>query len=182
MKPKVIALIGPQGCGKSTLSEGIVAWSLSFADPIRRMLGGLLNRNADDLKSIDKTEPMEELCMQSYRHAAQTLGTEWGRNLIGCDIWINSMRLGIHKYLSISQYPVIIDDARFIDEFTMLREETDLLLLRINRDDIPDQANDHESEHYWAKQEPDGVIDNNGTLEESIAQIEKAIANKWGAE
>ena len=50
------------------------------------------------------------------RYAMQTLGTEWGRDLISPNIWVNIVK---HDILKIKG-DVVIDDCRFPNEVVMI--------------------------------------------------------------
>ena len=183
-KTKVVALIGPQGAGKTSIAEALARRDRSvgyesFADPIRRMLAALMHCQPYKLKDgslKDQSEPL--LNGKSYRHAAQTLGTEWGRNNMGDDIWINDMQLRISEYV----FPkfIVIDDARFKNEIDMLRENTDLLLIRILRDAVPEQSGGHSSEAYWRIPLVDYTLDNDDSLDEAVYRVNCVIKKKWG--
>jgi len=90
MRP-LIAFIGLSGCGKTTAARyfndhGFTR--LRFAEPLKRMLRaiGLTDAQLDgDLKE----QETNLLCDRTPRHAMQTLGTEWGRNQIDQDFWVN---------------------------------------------------------------------------------------------
>jgi len=55
----------------------------------------------------------------SARHCLQTLGTEWGRNLISDSIWIDITR---HRIEESDANVFIIDDVRFDNEAEMIRD------------------------------------------------------------
>lgn len=183
MKTKIIALIGEQGCGKTTLAKELVMkapiFSVSFADPIRQMLAQLMDDGVEpeDLRTIDKDTPMAAFNGKTYRHAAQTLGTEWARDCMGHDMWINQMRLKLEDFKE-SPYPAVIDDARFANEFEMLKEY-DSLIIRIHRNDAPEQSSDHTSEKDWQKVIPDEHVYNNYPIDEAAKWIMCLINAKW---
>lgn len=56
----------------------------------------------------------------SYRHLARTLGTEWGRQLVGETIWLDIME---NKIKACASWPggICIDDLRFPNELEMLQ-------------------------------------------------------------
>lgn len=92
--PPLIGLTGPAGCGKDTvrilleLHHGY--HGLALADPIRSMIIALLRTAGADPKYALLRELKESIIPGlgvSYRHLAQTLGTEWGRDILGLDFW-----------------------------------------------------------------------------------------------
>ena len=88
--PRVIGLCGEIGSGKSViaqiLSEDHGFVRLKMTDPLNAMLRAL-GLNDYDLEGDGKEKPCAVLVGATPRHAQQTLGTEWGRNLIAPNIW-----------------------------------------------------------------------------------------------
>jgi hypothetical protein len=72
---------------------------------------GLTDREIDgDHKEL----PCELLGGKTPRHAMQTIGTEWGRDLIDGDLWINAWKRSIEKLPP--NVPIVCDDVRFANE------------------------------------------------------------------
>ena len=66
----------------------------------------------------NKNAPISWLSGVTGRSLLQSLGTEWGRNIVGQDIWVQAME---QKFQS-SYAPLrIIDDLRFENEAHMVR-------------------------------------------------------------
>ena len=51
----------------------------------------------------------------------QTLGTEWGRHMIGKDIWVNLWRNKAYNHLDMN-CNVVADDVRFHNEVEVIKE------------------------------------------------------------
>jgi hypothetical protein len=159
--PKLIVLFGPQRAGKSSAAnslcyhEGFVR--VAFADPLYDMLDVLLGGPEIDIRSLPKDKPMPELNNQTLRHALQTLGTEWGRNLMGSDFWVNKACLTITDFLS-QGVSVVVDDCRFTSEYAAMKA-AGANMIEISRADLPEQENpDHGSEIEWKSFERDALI------------------------
>ena len=94
--PITIGLCGRAGSGKDTVRSILEMHhdfaGLAFAEPIRAMLRELLTSNGCSDDYITRRElkevPVPGLGV-SYRHMAQTLGTEWGRLCMGHTFWQN---------------------------------------------------------------------------------------------
>ena len=114
----LIAFTGYAGCGKSTAAKHLVdahGYTLvKFAGPLKAMMRalGLGDREIEgDLKEI----PCKLLDGRTPRYAMQTLGTEWGRDLIGPHFWVNVATDIICAVLD-QGGKVVIDDLRFDNE------------------------------------------------------------------
>lgn len=120
---RVIGLAGPKGVGKSTFASQLIfdlykngtetGVIMSFATPLKQMLGCIVH---EDYIKEDKEKIIPHLGV-SARHCLQTLGTEWGRNTISNDIWVN---LAKHRIEETYHEVVIIDDVRFDNEAKMI--------------------------------------------------------------
>lgn len=130
MMPKMIlGLAGRKRSGKSAVTNLLVkeygAKRSSFADPLKRMLltFGLTD---EQLFGSEKEIPDFELLHgKTPRHAMQTLGTEWGRELISPDIWAEAW-----KRLPDVEQPtlLVVEDVRFDNEIAAIRQCGGLVL------------------------------------------------------
>lgn len=92
---------------------------LRFAEPLKRMLqvvGLSLAETDGDLKE----KPCALLLGRTPRHAMQTLGTEWGRQCIGQELW-TSLWLGLAKQELAQGRSIVVDDLRFLNEAVAVR-------------------------------------------------------------
>lgn len=116
----LIGLIGKKGSGKDTAAEGLEAYgfqNVKFAGALKAMLRTLLAYQgaSDDTirRMIDgdlKEVPTSLLAGKTPRFAMQTLGTEWGRNLIGSDFWLDT------AMARAATGDTVITDVRFPNE------------------------------------------------------------------
>jgi hypothetical protein len=147
MKP-LIAFAGPKGIGKSTAAQYLVTKygyeRRSFADPLRNMLRvlGLTDEDFGRFKEV----PNANLAGKTPRQAMQLLGTEWGRNMIGVDLWAEA---------AVRDLPegVVFDDCRFENEAVAVRSRGGYVV-EIMRPGF-DYRHDHASENGL----PNRVID-----------------------
>lgn len=122
----LIAFYGKAGVGKSTAANMLVDYHgfsrIAFADPIKAMLKTMLNYAGSDIDINDrslKEKPCEALLGKSPRYALQTLGTEFGRECIGQDIWVSIAEREIKTALEDGE-SVVIEDLRFPNEAEMV--------------------------------------------------------------
>lgn len=124
--PIIIGLAGAGGSGKSTLANILVtrygAVRLAFADPLKRMLRVVLldygYSDAQASRWIDgdlKEEHCPAFDGKTSRVAQQTLGTEWGRDLISQKLWTNVLVARLDG-LEPDQQLVVVDDVRMDNE------------------------------------------------------------------
>lgn len=119
-QPKLVGLIGRKGSGKDTAAEALEAHgfqNVKFAGALKAMLRTLLAyQGADedtirrmidgDLKEVETSL----LGGKTPRFAMQTLGTEWGRDLIDPDFWLNT------AMAKAAMGDTVITDVRFPNE------------------------------------------------------------------
>lgn len=175
---KLIGLCGYKRSGKDTIANcfrRLGYTQLAFATPIKLMLETLFeyaNVNeklvAECLNGHRKDFALGTLQACSSRHAMQTLGTEWGRNLIGQDLWVDILFDRAQSYDK-----VVISDVRFDNEVVALHKHGGKLI-RIDRGLQPDGHASECIEHI----EPDYVIPNYGSLdllEHTVKDLEKTL-------
>lgn len=121
--PRLIALCGLAGSGKTTCAEYLEReWGyhhLKFAGPIKEMLRPL-GLDESHLEGPLKEEPTELLAGNSPRHAMQTLGTEWGRELMGQNFWADMWSISAKKVIE-QGGKVVVDDCRFPNELASVK-------------------------------------------------------------
>lgn len=122
--PRLVALCGLAGSGKSTCSEFLTReWgyqTIKFASPLKEMLRALGLTN-EHLEGSRKEEPCEQLAGNSPRHAMQTLGTEWGRALMGENFWADMWSQAAFRTVQ-EGGKVVVDDCRFPNELEAVRK------------------------------------------------------------
>lgn len=175
-KRPVIALYGRAGSGKSECAK-ILYYAgyerVKFADPLKRALRSILEYTALDDDLIDemiegdlKETPVPQLGGKTPRHAMQTLGTEWGRNLIHPDFWVNIGQRHILHYTNVLDSPVVVDDLRYQNEAAAIRSMGGKIVHVFRPDIRPAGVGSHSSEGGLDGFRFDDVIINDGSLED----------------
>lgn len=156
----IIAFTGKAGSGKSTAAKRLVEAHgfvrRRFASPLKDMLLALGLSN-DEVDGAYKDEPCELLGGKTPRHAMQTLGTEWGRELIDPYLWTRAWV----KSLPSDGSNVVVDDCRFPNEVEAIKKMGGMVV-RIERRSNFVQDQGHISEQH--KLTVDSVIGNHGSL------------------
>lgn len=162
--PHLIGFAGKKRHGKNTAADLLPtpAWQqLAFADPIKKALDAM-----GFPEPVDKEKHIPEVGC-SWRYLAQTLGTQWGRQTVSPNIWVNATRHRIESLFA-HDYRVAVTDVRFPNEVDMIRELGGVVVL-VQRPDAPDYADSHISENHVIT--PDYVVVNSGPPEGMLAQM-----------
>jgi dephospho-CoA kinase len=130
------AICGQMGSGKTTVSNYLVEnygfKRLSLAEPIYNIINSLEGHTSNELydlyirplakdkyiKLIPYIDKIREIPNEKPkpRKRLQMLGTEYGRNEVADDIWIDLLLLK-----ALTEPLVVVDDLRFHNEFSALK-------------------------------------------------------------
>lgn len=129
----IIAFTGLAGAGKSTAAAHLVNsrgfQRVRFAGPIKAMMLAL-GCTAEQVDGSLKETPCDLLCGRTPRWAMQSIGTEWGRELIGSDLWIRAWEAALANVPA--DVPVVVDDCRFPNEAAAVTKAGGILV-RVER-------------------------------------------------
>jgi len=190
----LIGLVGLIGSGKDTVANRLVthhgfvrdSFAKSLKDAVSNIFGWdrkLLEGNTKESRSW--REKSDKFWSEKFgkeitpREVLQYFGTEVCRGNMLDTIWIDSC---MARYKGQS---TVISDTRFPNEVKQIREQGGKMIL-VKRGADPDWFVDyvegniepkgiHTSEYAWAKEDFDFVIENNGTLEDLNANVDKTI-------
>jgi hypothetical protein len=162
---KIIGLHGKRGSGKDTVANYLKTYyarnfrSLAFADPIRAMLTAAFGWGPEMFEYPLKDIVIENLGL-APRDFMQPLGTEWGREMMYEDIWVD---IGAQKAAPLlgAGFNVLFTDVRFENEAEWIRS-TGGVVWHIDRDSIVEDS--HKSEAGIKFIKGDVRINNNETL------------------
>lgn len=175
----IIGLMGLAGAGKDTAADHLEAVHgfarYAFADPMRTMLEAMLVDAGLDYAYMYepalKEQPIPGIG-HSYRHLAQTLGTEWGRQQLGTDFWLNLAGLNLGLPHAPIHDRIVITDVRFPNEAAWIQQHGGKVL-RIQRNTAPVRS--HISEQLMTEIEPWATVDNFGPVEHLHAQLDALL-------
>ena len=171
---RLIALTGPALSGKTTVAlelekHGFVR--VRFADTLKRMLRALGLSEAQ-VDGDQKNEPSDLLCGKTSRHAMQTLGTQWGRDWIGPDIWVRAAMRVVDDLLEGGR-DVVIDDCRFSNEALAVQERKGFVV-QLVRENAGIQGT-HASEQGVPRHQIDTFVSNNQSVEDTALAVLRRI-------
>lgn len=163
---KLIGFTGLAGSGKTTARNALesVGWkNVKMAAALKDMARVLFcAAGLDPEECVEgklKEESLQELFGKSPRYVMQTLGSEWGRDCINHDIWVNLAKKQCLDLMD-KGINVVIDDVRFDNEAEMIRSIGGKVVLLKGRGGI---SGSHVSENGT---HPDLAINNLGSIDQ----------------
>lgn len=128
----IIGIAGFKGSGKSTAAQylkeqhaHVQVLTLGFADPIKRALRHMFQDIITDQQlygeSANRETPVGEFENirgepLTARYLLQTMGTDWGRNMVDPDLWVKLTVDKARRFLRQNGGLVVIPDVRFVNE------------------------------------------------------------------
>lgn len=173
--PELVAFSGLAGCGKTTAAAHL-RWRFgydpySFADPLREMLGAL--GVSEQQTREEKNLPVPHLGGKTPRELLQSLGTEWGRDLVATNIWLNVAEHRVNELYRLGARYVVIDDCRFENEAQWVRDQGGLVV-HITRPALSPMG--HRSEVGIQTHATDLTIANDTTVALFLAALEASLS------
>lgn len=169
----LIGIHGAARSGKDTLGSMILercdSYRYSFASPVYAMARAF-GLTDFDFSDAHKERPIPRMGGKSPRYILQTLGTEWGRQLIDEDVWVQAAE----RAYEAGGRGMVVTDVRFQNEADWVRKHG--TLIHIQRAGAP-SVSPHISEAGVPVLEGDILIANNGTLNDLENQIEQVLQN-----
>lgn len=176
----VIAFAGAIGAGKDTCGTHLRSTHhrfrrYIFAGPLKKMLATLPKFPASLSSPYWDDQDWKKLGIGMYektpRQMMQTLGTEWGRNLVHDDIWLRIAAYNLEQMPS-NVEGVTIADCRFENEAAWIRSigGTVCTIQRPSAEHKLSHASELGLEHNAA----DFNIINDGSLDFLYAQVDRA--------
>jgi hypothetical protein len=167
---KLVGITGRAGAGKDTLAAYFVAQGYvqySLASPIKAALNAMFGFTNEQWEDRQWKETVLPVIGKNPRQMAQTLGTDWGRQQVSSDLWLQLA----HSFIINSDKPVVISDVRFDNEADFV-QSLGGEVIRVVRHDLP-QVQDHLSETGVSSKYVDWTILNNTSIESMHSKISR---------
>ncbi len=180
---KVIGVFGNMNSGKDTAAGALTDYrdyaTQSLAAPMKAFAQQLMGFTVDQLygpsESRNAVDPRWGV---SPRHMLQTMGTDWMRNMVHEDVWIN---FALDQLSEWRWEGAVIPDARYENEVRRIREFGGYVVKVTRPGAIRSSYMDHASEKDQFRI-PDSFFDlvivNDGTvdeLREKILEFENTV-------
>lgn len=163
---RLVGLHGKARCGKDTaanfLCERFGFIKGSFAAPIRAFIAVLIGAEGPGELEAIKDQPHPILGGKTPRHAMQTLGTEWGRQLICPDLWLNVLERETRQLLDEGK-DVVITDVRFDNEAALIHRLGGVVVNIVRPDQKEIEGSAHASEAGVKPELYDAIVLNTGS-------------------
>lgn len=159
----LIGLAGRAGVGKSSAANWLRHARgfrcMAFADPIKDALGTIYDV---DIKTLEATHSKDDIIPgigTSLRELYQTLGTDWGREMIDKKLWV---RLAARKIDTLTGRDICMTDVRFDNEADFIRRRGGVIIC-LFRPGVQ-STRQHCSEQGFTPRCEDHLIVNNRSL------------------
>ncbi len=180
---QLIGLAGRARVGKDTVADMLSPFGykkVSFADPIRAAVAEIFSVSrhiiyADGMKTLP-IMPGRFSDHITPRFLMQTLGTEWGRNLIDEDIWLKL----VQSKWDVLDSNMVVADVRFENEARWIRE-TGGKVWHIRRDvtvEVGGVAGHARESGVMFYPGIDELIENNGSVHDLLEKVVNALGVK----
>lgn len=121
---RIIGFTGPAGAGKDLAASMVPGgYRIAFADPLYQGLSTMLGIPEGLLRDRSAKERTLVDFGASPRQLLQTLGTDWGRQMIRHDIWLRVAFWRWEQAAAAGHGVIVVPDVRFENEARQIRSE-----------------------------------------------------------
>lgn len=180
--PRLVGVTGKAGSGKDVAANFLHTrfgyYQYKLAQPIKRAIERMFGLDPAIWESAAKEEPLDGLGV-SPRRLAQTLGTEWGREIIHPDIWVSQMAIEWQDVnfggqgQNGTEPGLVISDVRFDNEAKWIIDNGGVVI-RIDRQDSRD-IHHHISEDGVHEDHIDAIVDNDCDIIEFLQRFDAKL-------
>jgi hypothetical protein len=180
----IIGLCGTAGAGKNTVAERLCLEHkfvpVAFADPLYAAVSAITGLSVEQLQDRSRKENTLGWISCSPRKLLQTLGTEWGRNMIHEEIWVMATMQKIESSPGVN---FCITDVRFANEAAAIKARGGVVwrVVRPGFGVLDGETASHESERGIPDEYVDDEIVNSGSLADLHAAVDAAIGRLQAA-
>jgi len=185
MAPKIIGLYSPApGSGKSTIAACLDDYGyhvVPFASFLKGMIRRLLFELGYTVSQADEMTKQKDLIVPGInirmRTLMQTLGTEWGRNTLDQDFWINCWKAKVES----SRNFVVADDVRFPNEALTIKEMGGEVwkIVRPGTENSENHASEGQLDHWDSFSR---IIVNDGSIDDLYHKLNLVMSDAKGKE
>jgi hypothetical protein len=161
----LIGLTGAAGCGKTTVAKMLNIPMYNFAQPMKESCRIIFGWNDEHLHG-DLKEIIDPNFGVSPRQALQTMGTDWGRNMITKDLWLKRAQIEINKHAEL-----VIGDVRMNNEAELIKQNGGIIVHIVRG--FKQEVRAHVSEEGVADRLIDITLGNDGSLEHLRAAVKE---------
>ena len=178
---KIVGFAGKAGAGKDTAALALIneGWyKYSFAQPIRDGLEAMFGIPQKDMFDTHLKNQSNYKYGRSIRYMLQTLGTEWGRNMMSNEIWIQR---GME--ICSQHEKVVIADVRYKNEAQAIRDAGGIIVEIVKHDPEYDKLVEiggiieHSSEEPLPREFIYVTIENQSDIKTLWEQVFKVVSN-----
>lgn len=171
----IIGLAGRARSGKDTVARRMASkhgyWQYSFAQPLRDGLKAMFGVKDSDFGDGRKEQPLtDNPTRHSPRYLLQTLGTEWGRHLVGADIWLE-----VARQRTANRPLVVISDVRFGNEAAWIKQQGGIVVWIDRHHESLPGVRAHVSETGLFEQDADYSIKNDSTISNLYREVDELM-------
>ncbi len=172
----LIGIAGKKRSGKDTVARMLKSHGFvpsSFAAPLRSFVAGLIGATHEELDR-EKETPLAFLDGATPRHMMQTLGTEWGRQMIHPELWTRCWLQRHRRYID-AGIDLVVSDVRFENEADIIRAQGGFII-ELQRPGLPFDRDIHISELGLPAHLIDGTIHNDSDMETLQQRVDDMLA------